>query len=267
MLPTFKKLARAVLPGRLATQAYRYYRMPIYGRVRFGSLKRITPIQRGFSSGRGTYIDRYYIDKFLSKHAEDVRGRVLDLCEDGYTRQFGGSKVTHSDVLDVRPGHPGATIIADLTKGEEIPSDAFDCVILTQTLNFIYDTRAAIGTVHRILKPGGVVLVSVPGICQVSMEEVAYCGDFWRFTHLSLRRLFEEFFPSRCITVETGGNVFAATAFLYGISVEELPAKKLEYNDPDYQLSVLLRAVKPLEEISSGDNAPRSPACESKHAN
>jgi len=266
MLPTLKKLARAVLPRRLPMQAYKYARMPLYGRVRFGSLKRLTPIQPGFSSDRGTYIDRYYIEKFLTKRAEDIRGRVLDLCDDGYTRQFGGSRVTHSDVLDVRPDHPGATIIADLTKGEEIPSGAFDCVILTQTLNFIYDTRAAICTVHRILKPGGVVLVSVPGIAQVSLVEVAYCGDFWRFTHLSLRRLFEEFFPRECVAIETGGNVFAATAFLHGISVEELSAEMLDYNDPEYQVSVLLRAVKPMEQDCSETMADRHTAFERRHA-
>ena len=249
MLPAVKKLGRAVLPPRLLSQAYRYSRMPLYGRVRFGSLNRVTPIQPGFSSGRGTYIDRYYIEKFLAKHAEDVHGRVLDLCDDGYTRQFGGSRVTRSDVLDVRPDHPGATIIADLTSGEEIPPDAFDCVILTQTLNIIYDTRAAIQTVYRILKPGGVVLVSVPGIAHISLPEVSYCGDFWRFTHLSLRRLFEEFFPPGCITTETEGNVFAATAFLHGISAEELPLEQLDYNDPQYQVSVLLRAEKPLPQL------------------
>lgn len=84
---------------------------------------------------------------------------------------------------------------------------------------------------------------------------MAYCGDFWRFTHLSLRRLFEEFFPSECITVETSGNVFAATAFLHGISVEELPAEMLDHNDPVYQVSVLLRAVKPLEQVFSKASA------------
>jgi hypothetical protein len=117
--------------------------------------------------------------------------------------------------------------------------------------------------VYRILKPGGVVLVSVPGIAHISLAEVAYFGDFWRFTHLSLRRIFEEFFTSESITVETGGNVFAATAFLHGISAEELPAEKLDYNDPDYQVSVQLRAVKPLEQVSSGDNDRRRTARES----
>ncbi|HWG20221.1 MAG TPA: hypothetical protein VG225_06790 [Terracidiphilus sp.] len=60
MLQTLKKLARAVLPRRLSTQVYRYAKMPLYGRVRFGSLDRLTPIELGVSSGRRTYIDRYY---------------------------------------------------------------------------------------------------------------------------------------------------------------------------------------------------------------
>jgi hypothetical protein len=37
--------------------------------------------------------------------------------------------------------HPGATIVGDLTRADHIPSDSFDCVNLTQTLQFIYDVR------------------------------------------------------------------------------------------------------------------------------
>lgn len=65
MLQTLKKLARAVLPRRLPTRLYRYAKLPLYGRVRFGNLNRLTPIQRGFTSGRGTYIDRYYTATIL----------------------------------------------------------------------------------------------------------------------------------------------------------------------------------------------------------
>ena len=247
---TLKAFAKRILPAPcrrwLRLMQIRVSEDPAFLCVRFGSFRRTTPIHDGFGVGRGTYIDRYYIERFLREHASDIKGRVLELSDNEYTIRFGGKKVTQSDVVDVRPDHAPATIVADLTSSDSIPSDAFDCIILTQTLNFLYDVRAAIRTVYRILKPGGCVLVSVSGIAQIAAEEMAYCGDYWRFTHLSLRRLFEESFPSDCITVEAHGNVLAAIAFLHGLAVEELRSEELDYRDPHFEVSVLLRAVKPI---------------------
>ena len=42
------------------------------------------------------------------------------------------------------------TIVADLAAGEGIPSAAFDCLVITQTLHLLYDLFAAIRTLHRI---------------------------------------------------------------------------------------------------------------------
>jgi SAM-dependent methyltransferase len=244
-----KELLKPLLPGDLRrwlrkTQV-RATETPPYRFVRFGSFRRVTPIHAGFRTGRGKYIDRYYIERFLQEHSGDVKGRVLELSSDEDTVRFGGAKVTHSDVLDIRPDHPAATIIADLTAPDGIPANTFDCVILTQTLNFIYDVPAAIRTVYRILKPGGVVLVSVAGISQIAPEEAEYCGDFWRFTSFSLRRRFEEVFPAENLHVESHGNVLAAISFLHGLAVEELTPAELDHRDPGFELSILLRAVKP----------------------
>jgi SAM-dependent methyltransferase len=217
----------------------------MYKRVDFGSFRRLSPIHRGFQIGRGEYIDRYYIEAFLRANSADIKGRVLELADNDYTRQFGGNKVTRSDILDVRPDYPDATIVADLAVGDGIPSCAFDCVILTQTLNVIFDVRAAIQTVHRILKPGGVALVTVPGISQIVPNEMKYCGDYWRFTHLALRALFHEVFPPDGVTVETRGNVLTAMAFLHGLAAEELKPEELDFHDPEYEVSILLKAIKP----------------------
>jgi SAM-dependent methyltransferase len=243
-----KSLAKRVLPAPfrrwLRISFLRVSENPPYRCVRFGSFRRQTPIHAGFDLGRGTYIDRYYIETFLQENSSDIKGRVLELADNEYTLRFGGDKVTHSDVLDIRPDHLPATIVADLSSPDGIPSDAFDCIILTQTLNFIYDVPAAIRNVHRILKPGGCVLVSVSGIAQLAPTEMEYCGDYWRFTRLSMKRLFDEVFPEERVTVNSRGNVLAAIAFLHGLAVEELRTEELDYRDPNYEVSVLLRAVK-----------------------
>src|SRR5438132_14231822 len=127
------------------------------GKIRFGDLHRTTPVSAIFGIDRGFPIERYYIEKFLDRHRLDVRGRCLEMGDAGYTRTFGDDRVTASDVMHVTPGNPAATIVADLTSADHVPSDAFDCIILTQTLQMIYDMNAALRTLHRILKPGGVL--------------------------------------------------------------------------------------------------------------
>lgn len=211
--------------------------------VHFGSLRRVTPISRSWGFDRGLPVDRYYIEGFLARFSRDIRGRVLEVGDNSYTKRFGGSLVTHSDVLHVKEGNPNATIIADLTRADHIESETFDCIILTQTLHLIYDTRSAIRTLHRILKPGGVLLATFPGISQIDHHE--WGGSwYWSFTMLSARRIFEEVFSEPTVEVESHGNVFAALSFLHGLATEELEPAELDHRDPDYQVLIAVRAIK-----------------------
>lgn len=217
---------------------------PAIDTVHQGIPSRTEPLSRFWGFDRGVPIDRYYIENFLERRAVDIRGRVLEIGDDSYTRRFGGDQVSVRDVLNVAPGHPATTIVADLNDAGQIPSDRFDCVILTQTLHLIYDLHAAIRTLERILRPGGVVLATLPGISRISHEE--WAGSwYWGFSSFSARRLFEESFPPGSVTVESHGNVLAASAFLYGLAVKEMRPEDLQRNDPDYQVTITVRAVKP----------------------
>jgi len=168
---------------------------------------------------------------------------VLEIGGDDYTRRFGGSRVSRVDVLHVREGNPRATIVGDLTDPAVLPENAFDCIVLTQTLHLIYDVRLAVSRLYRALAPGGVVLVTAPGISQIDRGE--WGGSwFWSFTTESLSRLFGECFGRDDVLVEHHGNVFAATAFLQGLAVEEVDATKLDPLDKSYQLIVGVRARK-----------------------
>jgi LmbE family N-acetylglucosaminyl deacetylase len=93
---------------------------PAVGQVDFGDLARVEPISRWFGYDRGTPIDRPFIEAFLHQHRQDIRGRVLEIGDDSYTRQFGGDRVSRSDVLHVKEGAPGATIIGDLSHAPQI---------------------------------------------------------------------------------------------------------------------------------------------------
>lgn len=219
--------------------------LALVGAARLRRLWRRTPIHREFGCYYGTPVDRVYIERFLARHAADIHGRVLEIGESTYTTRFGGARVARSDVLHAIAGNPVATLVADLTHAPQIDTDTFDCVILTQTLQCIYDFRAALETVRRILKPGGVLLATIPGVAhQISREERPYWGDYWRWTSMAAERVFGEIFLPANVRVEPRGNVLVCIALLHGLVVEEMRAADFEHDDPDYELSLGVRAVK-----------------------
>jgi SAM-dependent methyltransferase len=218
-----------------------------YSRITdFSQLRRVTPYRSSFGVNCGRCIDRYYIEPFLAAHANDIRGHVLEVESADYTTLYGGARVTRCDVIDLDENNEARTITADLTRCDAIAANTFDCIVLPQTLFLIYDFAAAVRTLHRILKPGGVVLATLPGIAQLcDRNMIGGAGqDYWRFTRHSARRLFSEVFGEANTTVASHGNVLAATAFLHGLVVEELSAEELDFNDPQYEVTITVRAIK-----------------------
>jgi hypothetical protein len=212
----------------------------------WGSFRRLQPFSNVFGYDRGAQsIARYYIDSFIHENALCIKGNVLEIGDDTYTVKY-GTELVKSDVLHVVAGNSKATIVADLTSADHLPSDQYDCILLPQTLPFIYDFRAALFHAHRMLKPGGFMLVTLSGISQISRYDMEKWGDYWRFTSLSAQKLFEEFFPSDNIKVKTYGNVLAAMAFIEGLASRELKKEELDFTDPDYQVTVAVRAIKPI---------------------
>jgi SAM-dependent methyltransferase len=200
------------------------------------------PLSTEWGFDRGTPIDRYYIERFLEAHAADVRGRVLEVRSSDYTRRFDRG-VVQADVLDIDAGNPNATVVADLTAADDVPAGQFDCFILTQTLQFIYDVHAAVRHAHRLLAPGGVLLVTLPVVARIS-PRYGPTTEFWRFTAASCRRLFGDVFGAENVEVRTYGNVLVDMAFLQGAALEEIPPAKLDVDDPFFPLIVTVRAVR-----------------------
>ncbi len=213
-------------------------------KIDFGDLRRLEPVTRSFGYERGQPIDRYYIEKFLLKYKNDIAGHVVEIGDDRYTRRFGGDKVIVSDVLDQQ--HPGSspTIIADLTKADQVASDTFNCCIVIQTFQFIYDLQAAVSTLHRVLAPGGVVLASLPALSPICRYDMDRWGDYWRFTNAAVQRLFGDVFGNKNIEIQPHGNVLVSTAFLYGLATEDLTDEELDFYDRDYESLICVRAVK-----------------------
>lgn len=221
---------------------------PPIGKVEWGDLARETPLCPDFGYNRGGPIDRYYIENFLTAESSSIRGRVLEIGDNSYTLQFGKQQVTHSDVLYVDASNPHATLIGDLSDAPQLSSNTFDCLILTQTLHLIYNFQEAIATCFRILKPGGVLLLTTPGITPIDRGEWQDTW-YWAFTDKALRRMLSAHFAPHQVHIRSFGNVQVAAAFLYGLGLSEISRHRLDYYDPQFQVINAVKAIKSLPSV------------------
>jgi SAM-dependent methyltransferase len=201
------------------------------------------PVSRVFGSDRGTPIDRYYIESFLQASKAHINGKVLEIAASTYSRRFGNG-VTSYEVMHFTQGNPEATMIGDLTDLGTLPDGTINCFICTQTIHMIYDFKAAISGTYKVLKPGGVLLATLPGITQVSRYDMDRWGDYWRFTTLSALKSFEDVYGAGNVSVDFNGNCLAATNFLRGFALEELSKEELGRKDQDYPVVITIIAKK-----------------------
>ena len=221
---------------------YKQYTPPP-GKIQPGDFARLTPFSADFGFDRGGPIDRFYIETFLDENRSRVKGKVLEIGDNEYTVKYGGDRVSQSDILHVDHRNTRATYIGDITDVPQIPSAEFDCIIFTQTLHLIYDFRSALRTCYRILKPGGCLLLTVPGISHIDKGE---WRDYWlwSFTDTAIRKLMTETFNGSKVDVRAYGNVYVAAAFLYGVGLAEFRKDLLAHQDNSYQVIISAAAVK-----------------------
>jgi len=208
--------------------------------VRWGDFRNPQPVCPNFGFSRGKPIDRHYIENFLAARAGDISGRVLEIKDDGYTRRFGGARVERSDVLDYDAGNKAATIHADLSDPEALERGVYDCAIVTQTLQYLIEPAKVLRHLHESLKPGGVLLLTVPAITAMRGRDPWY----WNYTGLGVERLLGEIFDPRNVSVQSCGNLVSAIALLEGLSAGELKESELDARDPAYQVLIVARAVR-----------------------
>jgi SAM-dependent methyltransferase len=200
----------------------------------------VEPLSYLWGSDRGLSIHRYYVEQFLGEFASDIRGHCLEFNDRSYTRRFGDAAVDKSDILHVDNTNPCATLVADLTKPNDIPSEEFDCIICTHVLHIIAELDKAIGELYRILKPGGVLLVAVP---QVSMCDPGF-HELWRFTSEGLAGVLGKAFSAENVTVQAYGNSLTAAGEIRGLVAAEFSKAALDYHDRRFAVEVCARAYR-----------------------
>jgi SAM-dependent methyltransferase len=199
------------------------------------------PISESYGFDRGTPIDRFYIEDFLQTHAQDIRGHVLEVKDDAYSRRFGGGRVTAIDVVDVDPANELATIIADLDEPGSLEPGRFDCIVLTQVLQYLHPPIALRNLVDA-LAPGGTLLISAPSVSKLHRGT----SDGWRFTARSLRALLETAVPVGAeVDVDQRGTAVAGASFLLGLAVEDVGQRSVLRDDPQHPVVALARVRVP----------------------
>lgn len=215
------------------------------GSIRRGDFNRVKPFSKQFGYDRGGPVDRYYIENFLQQNAALIKGRVLEIGDNEYTLKYGGSSVIQSDILHVDEKNPKATFVGDLSNAPQLPDNSFDAIVLTQTLHLIYNYMDALKTCIRVLKPGGTLLLTVPGISPIAYDQ---WGEYWlwSFNKASMTRIMEELLPTGSLEINSFGNVLAATSFLYGVGIGEMKKEEMDHNDWHYPVIITVKATKPL---------------------
>jgi SAM-dependent methyltransferase len=220
--------------ARIARRCFRVVR----GRVLLA--RGVKPVSRKFGSERGRPIHRYYVDRFFTEHAQHVRGHCLEFQDPGYVVRFGRGRPTTIDVLDLSSDNPRATITADLTKPNSLRSDTYDCIVCVHVLHLVYEAEDLTRELHRLLAPGGTLLVAVPATAMIDPDWTEYR----RWTGLGVQTLLERFFDPDRIVVETYGNSLAAAAEMRGLAADEIAPWELRAHDDLFPVEVCAVAVK-----------------------
>jgi hypothetical protein len=205
------------------------------GQPNWGNLRRVTPFSATFGFDRGTPIDRYYVDQFLARHRAAISGRILEIQTSDYTDRFGvGVLAAHT--LDISPQF-SPTYLCDLARAESlVPTASYDCFLLPNTLPFIRDLDLALLQARRIVRPGGMILATVPCLVPLTGD----VPDYWHLSAAGWQIVAERNWPGCHVEVAAHGNCLAAVAAMYGITVEELTSSELDASDPRYPVLVTI---------------------------
>ena len=127
-------------------------------------------------------ISRQKLDLKVSKYASDLKTLEIG----AFGGQAYGRFFTNKVGLDIRSGK-GVDVVGSVY---ELPfkDNEFEIVLCMVVMEHLENPQKAIKEMHRVLKPGGKILVSVPFM--FPMHDTP--NDFWRFTKYGLRMLFED---------------------------------------------------------------------------
>ena len=126
---------------------------------------------------------RLQLEHWIWTHRDDLGTAILDVGVYNPRRWLGAGYVTFGEHEEDQTGSLLALPFAE---------SVFDGVLLTEVLEHCTDPPRALQEVRRVLKPGGLLLVTSPFLWPWHGIEGAY-QDYWRFTHQGWQLLLKDF--------------------------------------------------------------------------
>ncbi len=200
------------------------------------------PLERDFGSKRGSPLDRYYIERFIEKNKLLIKGRVLEVGDDRYSKNY--VKTSQINVLRGKDNREYQNFNGDLLDFQTIKNiGTFDSLIITNVLNFIFDYDTAIKNIAKLTKKNGQCLFTVGGVSGISKFDNDRWGDYWRFSTKSLHEILHKYFEE--IKINSYGNASVAASFILGYVSEDIPNSILNIEDEDYPVIITAVASEP----------------------
>ena len=200
------------------------------------------PLERDFGSKRGSPLDRYYIERFIEKNKLLIKGRVLEVGDDRYSKNY--VKTSQINVLRGKDNREYQNLNGDLLDFETIKNiGTFDSLIITNVLNFIFDYDTAIQNIAKLTNKNGQCLFTVSGISGISKFDNDRWGDYWRFSTKSFHEILNKYFEK--INIDYYGNASIAASLILGLVREDIPNSILNIKDEDFPVIITAIASLP----------------------
>ncbi|MEK7662210.1 MAG: methyltransferase domain-containing protein [Patescibacteria group bacterium] len=155
----------------------------------------------------------------------ELGGNVLDVGGSrraDYHRLFKGSPRFYTANLDVAEK---PDILCDLEKGIPAPGEQYDGIISLNTIEHLYDARAVLKEMFRVLKPGGAIVVAVPFLVQIHPSP----RDYARYSGESLERFLKEAGFNNIKIVSIGRGPFTACSQILHNTLAIAPLRIITY--------------------------------------
>jgi SAM-dependent methyltransferase len=96
--------------------------------------------------------------------------------------------VTGYESLDVEPRAPGITYVASVERMTMVPSATYDTILCSEVLEHVAHPWSGLREIHRVLRPEGVLVLTVPFLARLHEEP----NDYFRYTEHALRAMLTD---------------------------------------------------------------------------
>lgn len=207
------------------------------------------PVERAQGALIGKSIKRFYVDNYIYKNRRSIRGVVGEMEDRRYTELYGDTRrIRESYIIEHYvdfPENERFGLDMDLSTGEGVIAEKFDCFICTQTLTYIINLEKAIDSLIKMLKQGGILLITFPGMLhRASAQELDAYKPLYGILPSAIHKLLTPYLDNIEYSMEVYGNVKCAVATLYGIPSDVFTEEEMLKKDEDYPLLVGMKIKK-----------------------